>query len=165
MRVLNETTDELSLIHASVAQLTAGGSLTILGMVLFTASVLGTSDALAMAQAAAALFALGLVVLFANMAETVELDKRGGQIRRRTRRFLLTRTHSYPLAAATRVELREARMTATPLVSRVEAFLVLADGTRIRIGDARPRLTTHPMAPAVRVARFLELPLSGPFKG
>ncbi len=170
MRVLNETPDELSLTHPSAAQRAVGSVFAVLGAALFAASALGRGNALFDALAAAVLCALGLAALFANTAKTVEFDKRNGEIRNRTRRFLRMRTSAYPLAAAAHVELRGERASASSPARRVAAFLVLADGTRICVGEARSRSDVDATVSAGRVARFLGLSLiernvrSRPFK-
>ncbi len=180
MKIVNETPEDMTLMHPSVAQAAIGGVFLILGAALFISSATPVKDALLISQAAFVCFAFGLLALFTNANETVDLNKTTGEIRYRVKHFMGAETATYPINTVTRVELKEPffeselapglprakRSYAKPLIS--EAFLVLHDGTRVLIDYEHRHLGRETAAQlqaesdtsiAGRVARFLNVPI------
>lgn len=167
MKIINRTATEMTITHASRGRTAAGWVLIACSGALFVAEALGSPDSLLLAALILACFGFGVFLLFTNVAETIDLDKRASSLVRIRHGAVRDRATRYHLADAKSVRLeRDAGRHAAA------SHLVLADGTRLLIDEAhgsrRRSISDEAREASIaeEVARFLGIPIDeGPREG
>lgn len=160
MKIINETADEITIVHPSVARLALGSALTVLGGALFIAVALGMPGSLPGEAGAFACFCAGIYLLFKNAGDVIEISRRGA-ITHRVRGFTRTWETRYEAGTAAKVEIAPGRRACTSyiafknggrlLIDRAHGHAMHALSDEERMGEERTI--------AARVARFMGVPL------
>ena len=154
MKIINQTADEMTLTHPSLARGILGALFTLVGGGLFISSALMQGDTPLFALASFASFCAGLIILFVNADITITLHKPSGTVHHHERAFGGPANATYALRDATAVEIVP-RKEHRP----AEVFIVFNNGSRVRIDYAHRLENVSKSSIAARVAEFLAVPL------